>query len=55
MFFDNTFITDMNSIISDKNVCVKDIEVEQNDLYKMHTAESYISIEQDIVNNFRIF
>ena len=55
MFFDISFITDMNSIISDKKICVKNIEVEQNDLDKMHTVESNISIDQDIGNNFRFF
>ena len=55
MFFDISFITDMNSIISDKKICVKNIEVEQNDLDKMHTAESNFSIERNIGNNFKVF
>ena len=41
----------MNVIVSDKNNeihdCVKDIRIEQNDLDKMHTAESNISIYQN--------
>ena len=59
MFFDISFITDVNSAVSDTNNqfydCVKDIKVEQNDLFKMHTAESNISINQCIGNNFRFF
>ena len=57
--FDNCFVTDVNSIGSDKNNkfydCVKEINVEQSDLDEIHTAENNISIKQNIGNNFKLF
>ena len=57
--FEKLRLTYLNSIINDKNNqfynCVKYIKIEQNDLNKVHTAESNISIGENEGNRFRYF
>ena len=57
-YFKFNYISDVDTIFSDRNNeindYVKNIKVGQNDLDKMHTTESNISIEQNKGKNLNI-